>query len=159
MKIPPQDQYINLHPPLAFILGLILNRPFAVEFGLMSATINKEAAFAYSGVTSQRGTVLEIEVGRIDAGASISFLSQYPGEMEFLMQPLSCLEVLPIMIPTQILPVLLDPPLILESLSPLLSEQVKGEQRIDRTPLGEVHPPCLVICIDAKRSLGQIRSS
>ena len=60
----------------------------------MSATTNKETAFAYSGVKNERGTVLEIEVGRIDAGASISFLSQYPGEKEFLMQPLSCLEVL-----------------------------------------------------------------
>ena len=60
----------------------------------MSATTNKETAFEYSGVKNERGTVLEIEVGRIDAGASISFLSQYPGEKEFLMQPLSCLEVL-----------------------------------------------------------------
>ena len=67
-----------------------------------------------------RGTILEIEAGRIDIGASIQvlfllpadtarnallvkqtdnrtwwlqFLSQYPSEAEFLMQPLSCLEV------------------------------------------------------------------
>jgi hypothetical protein len=65
----------------------------AVEFGLMSTTTDKHTAFAYSGVTKQRGTVLEIIAGRIDVGASISFLSQYPGEAEYLMQPLSCLEV------------------------------------------------------------------
>jgi hypothetical protein len=59
----------------------------------MSTTTNKETAFAYSGVKSKRGTVLEISAGRIDVGASISFLSQYPGEAEYLMQPLSCLEV------------------------------------------------------------------
>ena len=59
----------------------------------MSTTTNKETAFDYSGVKDQRGTVLEIEVGRVDVGASISFLSQYPGEREFLMQPLACLEV------------------------------------------------------------------
>ena len=59
----------------------------------MSTTTDKKTAFAYSGVTKQRGTVLEISAGRrIDVGASISFLSQYPGEEEFLMPPLSCLE-------------------------------------------------------------------
>jgi NLR family CARD domain-containing protein 3 len=59
----------------------------------MSTTTHKETAFDYSGVKDKRGTVLEIEVGRVDVGASISFLSQYPGEAEFLMQPLACLEV------------------------------------------------------------------
>ncbi len=59
----------------------------------MSTTTDKATAFAYSGVAKQRGTVLEIAAGRVDNGASISFLSQYPGEAEFLMPPLSCLEV------------------------------------------------------------------
>ncbi len=58
----------------------------------MSTTTHKETAFEYSGVKAKRGTVLEIEVGHVDVGASISFLSQYPGEDEFLMQPLACLE-------------------------------------------------------------------
>jgi hypothetical protein len=34
-----------------------------------------------------------MQAGRIDVGASLGFLSQYAGEEEFLMQPLSCLEV------------------------------------------------------------------
>ena len=59
----------------------------------MSTTTDKATAFAYSGVTKERGTVLEITAGRVDVGASLSFLSQYPGEAEFLMQPLACLEV------------------------------------------------------------------
>jgi hypothetical protein len=59
----------------------------------MSTTTDKGTAFDYSGSTKQRGTVLEIAAGRVDVGASISFLSQYPGEAEFLMQPLACLEV------------------------------------------------------------------
>ena len=59
----------------------------------MSTTTDKATAFAYSGVAKQRGTVFEITAGRVDIGASISFLSQYPGEKEFLMPPLSCLEV------------------------------------------------------------------
>jgi hypothetical protein len=61
----------------------------------MSTTTAMETAFEYSGVADQRGTVLEIEVGRVDVGASLSFLSQYPGEKEYLMQPLACLEVRP----------------------------------------------------------------
>ena len=65
----------------------------AVEFGLMSTTTDKGTAFKYSGTAKDRGTVLEIAAGRIDVGASISFLSQYPKEEEFLMQPLACLEV------------------------------------------------------------------
>ncbi len=92
---------------------------WAVEFGLMSTTTAKETAYAYrrvfeshsfwfyctgfdptglidhwnSGIDKKRGTVFEIQAGRVDIGASIQFLSQYPGEAEFLMQPLSCIEV------------------------------------------------------------------
>ena len=59
----------------------------------MSTTKSRETAVAYSGKDGQRCTVLEITAGRVDVGADIGFLSQYPGEGEFLMQPLSCLEV------------------------------------------------------------------
>ncbi len=59
----------------------------------MSTTTDKKTASAYSGVARNRGTLLEITAGQIDNGASISFLSQYPGEAEFLMPPLTCLEV------------------------------------------------------------------
>ena len=65
-----------------------------IEFGLLSTTTAKETAFQYSGVDKNRGTVFEIQAGRVDVGASIHFLSQYPGEAEFLMQPLCCLEVM-----------------------------------------------------------------
>jgi hypothetical protein len=60
----------------------------------MSMTTDRATASAYSGEAKDRGTVLEIAAGQVDKGASISFLSQYPGEAEFLMPPLSCLEVL-----------------------------------------------------------------
>ena len=68
----------------------------AVEYGLMSTTTAKDTACQYSGVDKRRGIVFQISAGRIDIGASISFLSQYPGESEFLMQPLSCLEASPL---------------------------------------------------------------
>ena len=58
----------------------------------MSTTTAKGTACQYSGVDKKRGIVFQISAGRVDVGASISFLSQYPGEEEFLMQPLSCLE-------------------------------------------------------------------
>jgi hypothetical protein len=63
-----------------------------VELGLMSTTTDRATAIAYSGAAAGRGTVFEIQAGRVDVGASIQFLSQYPGEKEYLMPPLSCLE-------------------------------------------------------------------
>jgi hypothetical protein len=74
----------------------------------MSTTTDRKTASAYSGVTRNRGTVLEISAGQIDNGASISFLSQYPGEAEFLMPPLCSLEVLSLPSPTQTPILLLD---------------------------------------------------
>jgi len=65
-----------------------------VEWGLMSTTTNKDVAIQYSGVDKQRGSVFEIVPGRIDIGAELSWLSQYPGEAEYLFPPLSCLEVI-----------------------------------------------------------------
>jgi hypothetical protein len=64
-----------------------------VEFGLMSTTTERSIAVQYSGTRVKRGIVFEISAGRIDIGASISFLSQYSREEEFLVQPLSFVEV------------------------------------------------------------------
>ena len=64
-----------------------------IEWGLMSTTTNKRVAMQYSGLDKQRGTVFEISVGRVDMGADLSWLSQYPGEEEILFPPLTCLEV------------------------------------------------------------------
>lgn len=64
-----------------------------VELGLMSTTAERRVAIQYSGHEKKRATMLEIQAGRIDVGASLGFLSQYASEEEFLMQPLSCLEV------------------------------------------------------------------
>eukprot|EP00291_Cryptomonas_curvata_P030574 CAMPEP_0172208590 /NCGR_PEP_ID=MMETSP1050-20130122/34565_1 /TAXON_ID=233186 /ORGANISM="Cryptomonas curvata, Strain CCAP979/52" /LENGTH=445 /DNA_ID=CAMNT_0012888215 /DNA_START=1008 /DNA_END=2342 /DNA_ORIENTATION=- len=56
--------------------------------------MDKAVATQYSGVDKQRGSVFEIVPGRIDIGAELSWLSQYPGEAEYLFPPLSCLEVI-----------------------------------------------------------------
>ena len=64
-----------------------------VELGLMSTTSDRRVAVQYSGLERRRAAIMEISAGRVDIGGSLGFLSQYPGEEEFLMPPLSCLEV------------------------------------------------------------------
>jgi len=63
----------------------------AVEYALMSTTTKKEVAVQYAG--GGRPTIFEIDVGQVDRGASLSWLSQYPSEEEVVMPPLSNLEV------------------------------------------------------------------
>ena len=65
-----------------------------VEWGLMSTTTDRSVAMQYSGANQQRGTIFQIDPGRIDIGADLAWVSQYPGEREFLFPPLSCLEVM-----------------------------------------------------------------
>ena len=65
-----------------------------VEYGFMSTTTERDVAIMYSGKANQLCTVFEIDVGQIDRGASIQWLSQYPQENEFLVPPLSNLEVI-----------------------------------------------------------------
>ena len=66
----------------------------AVECGFMSTTAKRSVALKYSGKDEKRrGTIFEIAAGRIDLGADLTWLSQYPGESEFLFPPLTCLEV------------------------------------------------------------------
>jgi hypothetical protein len=50
-----------------------------VELGFLSTTTNRRTALEYSGVKKGRGIVLDIDVGAIDNGAQLDFLSQYPG--------------------------------------------------------------------------------
>jgi len=64
-----------------------------VEFALMSTTIKRDVAIQYSGQELGRPTIFEIEVGQVDRGASLSWVSQYPMEEEIVMPPLSNLEV------------------------------------------------------------------
>jgi hypothetical protein len=50
-----------------------------------------------------RPTLFEIQLGQVDRGATLSWISQFPGEEEVLLPPLSNLEVVeePIMMQTQ----------------------------------------------------------
>lgn len=64
-----------------------------VEFAFLSTTTKREVAVQYSGTGAGLPTIFEIAVGQVDRGASLKVLSQYAGEEEILMPPLSNLEV------------------------------------------------------------------
>jgi len=63
-----------------------------VDFGFLSTTTRMEVAVAYIGDKGMP-VLFKFEVGDMDRGASLSFLSQYPNEEEILIPPLSYLEV------------------------------------------------------------------
>ena len=71
-----------------------------VERAFMSTTTKRAIAVQYSG--NKTPTIFQISIGQIDMGASLNVLSQYAGEEEILMPPLSNLEVLPTYIHTYI---------------------------------------------------------
>ncbi len=60
-----------------------------VERSIMSTTTSKAVALHYSG---GRGTVCELELGKIHIGAETGWLSQYPLEEELTLPPFTCLE-------------------------------------------------------------------
>lgn len=62
-----------------------------VERAFMSTTTKRAIAVQYSG--NKTPTIFQISIGQIDMGASLNILSQYAGEEEILMPPLSNLEV------------------------------------------------------------------
>jgi hypothetical protein len=66
-----------------------------VECGLMSTSPDREVAIGYSGVHTGKElpTVFEIKVGKTSVAASISWLSQFEDEKEYLFGPLTHLQV------------------------------------------------------------------
>ena len=58
-----------------------------VEFSFMSTTTNREVAAHYAAGGGKAGLLFEIQMGIIDRGAEISWLSQYPHEKEILFAP------------------------------------------------------------------------
>ena len=63
-----------------------------IEGAFMSTTLDEKVAKAYAA-DGAGGFVFEIQMGMIDRGADISFLSQYPHEREILFAPLTGIEV------------------------------------------------------------------
>ena len=59
----------------------------------MSTSLRREVATTYAA-SGEASTVLEIQMGMVDRGADISWLSQYPTEAEILFAPLAGVEVM-----------------------------------------------------------------
>jgi len=63
-----------------------------VEFAFTSTTTKREVALQYADPKKQNPIVYEIQMGMVDRGADLSWLSQYPHEREVLFAPLTCLD-------------------------------------------------------------------
>ena len=61
-----------------------------IEYGFSSTTTERAQAVHYAA--GKASTVLELQMGMIDRGADISWLSQYPHEREVLLPPLTGVE-------------------------------------------------------------------
>ena len=66
-----------------------------IEYGFSSTTTDREQALLYAGGDqSDASTIFEMQMGMVDRGADVSWLSQYPHEREVLLPPLTGLEAL-----------------------------------------------------------------
>ena len=63
-----------------------------VEFGFSSTTVERAQAEHYA--TGRASTLFEMDMGLVDKGCDLSWLSQYPHEREVLFPPLTGIEVL-----------------------------------------------------------------
>ena len=65
-----------------------------VEYGFMSTTLDRSVAEKYSkGNSENPSLILEMEMGMVNRGAFLGWISQYPDECEILLPPLTGLEV------------------------------------------------------------------
>eukprot|EP00966_Prymnesium_polylepis_P254111 5872724-Prymnesium_polylepis.2 len=55
-----------------------------VEFGFMSTTLNRDVAMHYASA-GKNSMVLEMQMGMIDRGADLLWVSQYPHEQEVIL--------------------------------------------------------------------------
>jgi hypothetical protein len=64
-----------------------------IDLGFMSTTLDRDVALNFARGSKQLSTVFEIQMGMVDRGADVQWLSQFPGEAEILFAPLVGLEV------------------------------------------------------------------
>jgi len=63
-----------------------------IEYGFSSTTTDRTQAISYA--QGEASTIFEMQMGMVDRGADLSWLSQYPHEKEVLFPPLTGLEAL-----------------------------------------------------------------
>jgi hypothetical protein len=66
-----------------------------VELAFMSTTTNRDVAIYYSKPSNKEtcSMVFEIQMGMVDRGAEMSWVSQFPEEVEILFPPLTTIEI------------------------------------------------------------------
>ena len=64
-----------------------------IEAAFMSTTFDRAVALHYASQPGKPGIVFEMQMGMIDRGAELGWISQYPHERECLFAPLTGLEV------------------------------------------------------------------
>ena len=89
----PKTRYLCAHGARTVDLGFHIS---AVELGLL--VVNNELSL----LSLFRPTLFEIQLGQVDRGATLRWISQFPEEEEVLLPPLSNLEVVgePVLIQT-----------------------------------------------------------
>ena len=98
-----------------------------VENGFMSTTLQREVAMSYAASGGDKmGIVFEVQMGMVNRGANLSWLSQYPHEQEILFGPLTGIEVLRVRIEGSV--VVIECGLSI-NLSSLTLEQVLGKRK------------------------------
>ena len=70
-----------------------------IEYGFSSTTTDKSQALSYAtggggGKQGEAMTIFEMQMGMVDRGADLTWLSQYPHEREVLLPPLTGIEAL-----------------------------------------------------------------
>ncbi|KOO20837.1 achain structural determinant protein [Chrysochromulina tobinii] len=68
-----------------------------IEYGFSSTTTDKKQALQYASHGCKDGdamTIFEMQMGMVDRGADLTWLSQYPHEREVLLPPLTGIEAL-----------------------------------------------------------------
>eukprot|EP01051_Picozoa_sp_SAG22_P005799 SAG22_NODE_357_length_11761_cov_2.572115_6_plen_1079_part_00 len=86
----------GMHLPDSFLDKNAYNVQGGVEYGFMSCTtdINIAITYAAGGEQHNASTLMEADMGMVDRGAALDWLSQYPKEREILLPPLTAIEVL-----------------------------------------------------------------
>ena len=68
-----------------------------IEYGFSSTTTEREQALLFAGSPADQtdaSTIFEMQMGMVDRGATLTWLSQYPHEQEVLLPPLTGIEAL-----------------------------------------------------------------
>ena len=79
--------------PDAFWTPNEMNVKGGVEYAFTSTTLDRKVAMTYASYKGSSQTVMEIQMGMVDRGADLSWVSQYQHEREILLPPLTGFEV------------------------------------------------------------------